>query len=176
MIRNYIIIRKPVDLKKILMSRIYLEQETAQSVQDILRNSWGMRFSNKLAKKVEITDLSLFMSNLIQYRTEQLCKMNLGINATLYVWFDVSFAQICFNVLSGEDIELPFGCTVNIVDSLDIILQHYLDAAHEYSRGNYYKMSLIERENINWNDDDDGDPKKFILDVWVTTLRCDIQK
>jgi len=174
MIKNYIIIRKLADLQKILMSKMYLEQETAQSVQGILRNSWGMRFSNKLSKKIEKKDLSQFVLDLIQSRTEQLCKMNLGVNATLYIWFDTSFAQVCFNILSGENIKLPFDCTLNFVDSSDLILQYYLNAASEYSNGNYYKMSSFEKENINW--DDDGDPKKYILDVWVTTLRCDDQK
>lgn len=174
---NYIKINRLANLQKILTSPIYLEREIAQSRQDILENTWGIAFSNNLVKKLQITDLSRFVLDLIRHRTEQLCEMNLGINATLYIWFDELALRLCFNVLSGENIELPFYCTLNIVDSYEIILQKYFNAAHENLHGNYYQILAVrERDSEgnmpSWNYED-KEEDNYVLDVWFTTLHCD---
>ena len=174
---NYIIIKKITDLQKILVSSIHLEKKTAIEQRDILENTWAITFSDKIVKKLQVVDLVQFVTKLIKYRTEQLCQMNLSTNATLYIWFDEMALQIRFNVLSGENIELPFCCTLNVVSSYESIFQKYIKAASDNLNGNYYKINFIDKGDPGWDDDDDDDddidPKKFIQDVWVTTLRCD---
>ena len=177
MIKNYIKIRKLTDFQKILESPIYLERETAESINNILRNSWGIQISDNLIKELDIKDLSRFISDLIKYRTQQLCEMNLGINATLYIWFEEEELQICFNVLSGENIKLPFYCTINFVDSFSHILNDFLNKAHEkIVYGSFYVMEPAEKVYPAIDSDEWPDVSQVILNVWVTTLKCDNQK
>jgi hypothetical protein len=53
---------------------------------------------------------------------KQITEISATSVATFYLWFDQQSSQLCFNLLSSDNIELPFGCTVNIVESSDIIL------------------------------------------------------
>ena len=177
---KYIKIKKITDFKKILNSPIYLDRETAQLQEGILKNAWGFGLSDKFLKKITIMDLSQFVSDLIIHRTRQIRDMNLGKNATLYIWFDAMALQIRFNILSGENIELPFGCTLNFVESLNVILQQYIDAEYEDSKNSYYTFDAVRERDSEGNMPDweyeNKDFDEYIQDVWVTTLRCDNQK
>ena len=97
--------------------------------------------------------------------------------ATLYFWFDEMALQLCFNILSGEDRELPFGCKVNFVDSPYPILNLFLKVARNNAlHGNYLGITkIIEKDDLDFgkNDDYEIDLDKIIIDVWKITLPFD---
>ena len=169
---NYIIIKRLIDLQKIIISTIYLEEETATSQENILENTWAITCSNKLLKKMKLKDLCRFVSHLIQYRSEQISQMDLSTKATFYIWFDALALQLRFNILSGENIELPFGCTLNFVTSYEVILQQYFHAAQNNALyGNYYKiLKMSSPDDPEFYDEDEYDDQAFIQDVWQITL------
>lgn len=172
---NYIKIKKLTDLQIVLVCPIFLTEETAVERVDILRNTWGIKFANALIKKLTLQDLSHFVVELIKYRTQQICMLRLSTHVTLYIWFDYQALALCFNILSGENIKLPFGCTLNFLDSYEPILNNFLTIAKDnVIHGNYLGITkIIEKGDPDWDDDDDWDPKKYVQDVWVTTLRSD---
>jgi hypothetical protein len=99
---------------------------------------------------------------------KQITEISATSVATFYLWFDQQSSQLCFNLLSSDNIELPFGCTVNIVESSDIILNKCINDIQNLN-ATWDQIEIIEPGDPRWNDDDD--PKKYILDVYVTTLR-----
>lgn len=77
--------------------------------------------------------------------------------------------QLRFNLLSGKDIALPFGCIANRVSSPDIIFKKYLDDARRaVERGGHILFS--DMKEIFGDDDDGEDEEVFVLDIYVTTI------
>lgn len=163
------LISKLNDFEFIINDDIYLSGSPLIVKEETYNNFWQISFDEKLLKKITVKDLNKFLETLLKKRSEQIAKMSNEFVATFYLWFDEQSAQLCFNLLSGEDIELPFACTVRLVDFADIVFNKCINEAQNPAMG-WDQIEIIEPGDPSW-DDEDHDPKKYILDVYVTTLR-----
>lgn len=168
MIRNFITISVIADLYQILEEPLYLSGDLEQVDKEIVYNAWGIMLDDKFAKIIRVENLAEFFFDMIKYRTEEIMKIKPAMNATLYIWFDDMALQLCFNILSGEDRELPFGCKLNIVDSPYIIFQEYINSL---LHGNYLRFTeVLEQGDFDFNDDEDDFYNDYVQDVWKITL------
>jgi len=163
------LIRKFTDFEFIINDGIYLSGSSFGVKEEIYNNMWQISFDEKMLKTIIYKDLKTFFDALSTKRSEQVAQISSASVATLYLWFDVQSSQLCFNLLSGKNIELPFDCTVNVVASSDIILNKCINEAQN-SAITWDQVEIIEPGDPSWDDDEDDDPKKYILDVYVTIL------
>ena len=91
------------------------------------------------------------------------------INLIFYTWYELGdfyFSMIPqdWRLLDlGE--ELPFGCTVNKVDDLKVIIQNFVNDPEKGA------IEFSELQDVYKDDDEDDDPKNYVLDVWSTILK-----
>jgi len=163
-----VLISKLVDFEFIINDDIYLSGSSYEEKKEVYNNFWQISFDEKFISQLSLKQLNDFLSILLKKRSEQIVEMSDVSVATFYLWFDKQSSQLCFNLLSGENIELPFACTVKTADSHDIILNKCVNEA-QYPAIKWDDIEFIEKGDPGWDDDDD-DPKKFILDVWRITL------
>jgi len=170
---NYTTIKSLANLYNILADSMYLSGNTSETLKEASFNAWGIMLDDKLIKKIKAQDFDKFFLNLIKIRGQEISMVRPEMKVTLYVWFDHQSLRLCFNVLSGADRELPFACTLNIIDSPDSIYKKFIKVAHDnLIHGNYLGITeILEKGDLGWDDDEeDFDPKKFILDVWKITF------
>jgi hypothetical protein len=106
---------------------------------------------------------------LLQNRSLQVQSKYPRARATFYLWYDPQSVQLKINILSGEKITLPFGCTINIQNSLLPILQTFLDDIHRNPHPlSWENMTILNPGDPGWDDEDDV--IDWIQDVYVTTL------
>ena len=167
------LVRNLTDFEFIINDGIYLSGSSYGVKEEVYNNFWQISFDEQFFSELSLKNFNNFLSILLKKRSEQIAEMSGVSVATFYLWFDEQSSQLCFNLLSGENIELPFGCTVKIVNSADIIFNKCINEFQSPAI-KWDQIEFIKADDPRWNDD--GDSKKFILDVWVTTLRCDNQK
>jgi|SRR3989339_683926 len=171
---NYIKIFDLTDFHLILGSSIYLSINEYEEQKEIYNNCWGIMLDNELAKRITVDELAEFISNLIKFRSEDICRIQPTPKATLYIWFDFQALRLCFNILSGEDRTLPFGCRVNLIDNPYPILKEFIKVAYNNALyGNYLGITkIIERGDPEFDKciNEEMDLDEFIIDVWKMTL------
>lgn len=171
-------IEKLEDLDFVIQDYIYLSGKKDVEVdKEIYNNFWQIMFSPDLIKDVTLFDLQDFVYKLFQKRTEQIKELGIESHVTFYMWFDDMIGQLCFNLLSGEAANLPFKCTLNVVDSPDFILKNFLEEEKKaVERGGHLlfeDMVILEPGDEGWDDEmwyKNSDPKDYTLDVYVITI------
>ena len=172
---NYITIEKLEDLDQLLEMDIYLTGNHENQLEELRYNTWEISFDYELIKQLTLSDLKNFIFDLINKRSEQVQELRISGGATFYMWFDEMSCQLCFDVLSGRNIELPFGCTVHVVKSCEIILKNFLKkaklAADRGSHISFDDIKFLEPGDEGYGVvEEERDPKSFVGDVYVTTI------
>jgi len=176
---NDIRIKKITDLYQIFGESIYLSGKITEDnmYKELYANSWGIIVDDELAKTIKIDELAEFISDLVKFRSKEISMIKPTPKATLYFWFDEMALQLCFNILSGENRDLPFGCKVNFVDSPYPILNLFLKIAYNNALyGNYLGITkMIEKDDPDFyeNNDFEVNFNSIIIDVWKITLPFD---
>lgn len=166
------LVSKLNDFKFIINDHIYLSGSPDGINEEIYNNFWQISFNAKFISKISVMQLNNFLSQLLKKRLEQITEISNISVATFYLWFDEQSSQLCFNLLSGENIELPFGSRIYIVDSADIILDQCVNKV-QYPAMKFDQIKFIEPGDIDWNNDNH---EKYVLDVWVTILQSNNNK
>jgi len=87
-------------------------------------------------------------------------------SATFYLWFDKQALQLRFNIVSGSNVSLPFGCKINRVHSPEFILKDFISTTHEIAAHGETIEFLEPGEDL----DDDNGQQEYTLDVYVEIL------
>lgn len=169
-------IEKLEDLDFIIQDYIYLSGKKDVDIdKEIYNNFWEIMFSHDLTKTLTLFDLQEFIYKLFRKRTEQIKELGIDSPVTFYLWFN-GIGQLCFNLLSGENANLPFQCSLNIVDSSDFILKKFLEeekkAAEKGGHLLFEDMVILEPGDEGWDDEswyEDND-LEYVQDVYVTTI------
>ncbi|MFA5998700.1 MAG: hypothetical protein WC747_01625 [Candidatus Babeliales bacterium] len=174
---NYIKITKHSDFKELLEEDILITGKASRQKEELDYNTWGIMFDYDFVAKVTLQDLQNFFAELKHYKSMQLKKNKYKGPVTLYIWVEDMSLQLCFDILSGSNIKLPFrNCKLNILKSMDPILQNFLDAAQraavrECTIG-IEEIKFFEPGDPGFDDFDkmEVDKTERICDVYVTTL------
>jgi len=160
---NYLLVNDVRDFEEIIESPIFIGCDKKLLDKEISHNMWVISFDNKIIKSVSIDTLLEFIQKLLNKRKQQLSELNIFCPVIFYMWFDEMASQLRFNIISYFNEKLPFGCTTNIINSPNPILQAFLASQ--------------ENPEISWNefeeiidDTDDIEEKTFILDIFVKQL------
>jgi len=164
------------ELQELLEDPIFLSGNAFSVQEEIRNNMWAITFSEDFVKTIQVKDLEKFITQLLLNRSQQINNKFDAMPATFYLWFDEMAFQLRFNILSGNDITLPFGCTLNILNSPVPIFQKFLNEAQaEIHPLDFQNFTFLKPGDPGWDefDDDDDQEKdisKQIIDVYVTTL------
>jgi hypothetical protein len=128
--------------------------ETAQ-------NMWRISPTPSFVKAILIHDLIEFINSLLKQIYQQKSTAKLPYTVTFYLWFDEMAGQLRFNILSGRQTKLPFGCRVEIVDSYEQIIKEFLTS--KYHNGIFWNELTLE-------DNDDDEIDSYVLKIFVTYI------
>lgn len=179
MVGNDIRIKDIKDLYQIFSESIYLSGKITEEelYKELYANSWGIIIEPELGKKVSSDQIAEFIIDLVKFRSEDICMIKPLLKATLYVWFDFQALQLCFNILSGENRTLPFGCNINIIDNPYPILEDFIKVVYNNALyGNYLGITkIIEKSDPEFGtyDNEQLELDKITIDVWKITLPFD---
>ncbi len=168
---NHIVITSYQDFNFILSSAIFIANDTTALNEEIENNMWVMSFSDVFIQSIKIDELELFISQLLQRRSEQLSRRNPSLSAIFYFWFDMQASQLRFNIISSKYDKLPFGCHLTIVHSPESILQEAItDLTAPKEDIIIYDYNFEEDDGTDDEDDDN-----FTLNVYVERIPLPMQ-
>lgn len=168
---NYITIKKRSDFQKLFEIDILITGNLKKQREELEHNTWHLSFDKKFVKKITIDDLQWFISTLMKIRIQQLKIQNNNTPVTFYVWFEEISLQLCFDFLSGKNIKLPFGRELNLLSSVDQVLNQFLTEAQSKNNAlSWENITILNPGDPGWDDDDDNDTLNWKQDVYVTTL------
>jgi hypothetical protein len=160
---NYIDIHQFSDLSVVINSLIFLAHHKTIKDDETATNMWCISFEDTLLRTLSKKKFETFINTLINHRKEQLALMYKSQPATFYMWFDEMAEQLRFNLISGHVAQLPFGCIVKIVDSIDPIWQDLKSCRNN-------GISWSELEFFEDEENDTSDQEAYILKVYVQYL------
>jgi hypothetical protein len=168
---NVIKIKSAFELQEIITSPIMITGDPRRDCEETYHNMWGIMLHDRsVVKNVSLQELYNFMKAVIKNRELQIQISAVISPIIFYLWVNDNIGRLCFNILSCREDELPFGCTVHIVNSLEQILQQFLDTP--YHGGSIPMEDIIECEL--GDDDDDEDLKSYVLDVYTVDMSTNI--
>jgi hypothetical protein len=128
-----------------------------------------MWFEKEYLKTLTLDDLHNFLEKLIEKRSKQIINANKGY-ATFYLWYNPQSACLSFDILSGTNIKLPFGCKLNIIQNPLTVLSTFLkEEQADITSLSWENFKIINPGDPGWDNDDDNNDD-WIQDVYVTTL------
>jgi hypothetical protein len=160
---NFTTIHSLQNFKQIIESPIFITCDKRLQNVEISTNMWAISIDFKTLKHMSVDNLLEFIRTLLNKKKQQISQLNISCSVIFYMWFDEMATQLRFNVISGFDEKLPFGCEVNIVNSPDFILKNFLKSQRNP------EITWSELEEV-MNDSDDIDENHFVLDVFVVQL------
>lgn len=168
---NYTTIEKFSDFKEILDADILITGDPTKQREELEYNTWYLSFSVSFIKELTLSDIQAFIDDLIKNRKQQAIDINKG-PVTFYIWYDEQSLNLGFDILSGTNINLPFGCKLNVLNDFNSILNKVLaDGDPENNPLNYKNFTFLEQEDPGWDEfDSDDDEVTWIQDVFVRTL------
>lgn len=115
---------------KILSAEIYLTDNLDNLLNEMETNHWCLNIDPKTAKNIEKQELKDFLKNVIENRKSQLEKSSMNIDLVFYIWFDQFSGNLHFNLINSKHEKLPFDSELNFVDSIDKIIEKFLDSTY----------------------------------------------
>jgi len=166
-----------IDSKKILEELINVDilitGNSTDQLKELYYNTWGMSFDREFIKTLTLQDINDFVTELIENRSQQVSDINKG-PATFYLWYEEKSVCLCFDILSGANITLPFRCQINTISTPVPIIQEFLkDAQVEIHPLHFQNFTFLKPGDPGWDEfdkDEDNNTPEWILDVYVTTL------
>ena len=156
---NYIVINNKNDFQLIINSPIFIDKQFALRQEEINTNMWALSIAPLELKKMSLLIMEQFVQDLILRRKQQVKDAHINHSVLFYMWFDKMASQLRFNIISDHNKKLPFGCNLHIVDSVELILEEFLNAERYIS---WNELSVCE--------EDEEDEEEYILDVFVQQL------
>ena len=167
---NYTTIEKHTDFQELFDIDILITGNPKKQRDELEHNTWCISFEQTFVKELALSDLQWFISTLVETRVQQLKKQHNHTPVTFYVWFEEVSLQLCFDFLSGKNIQLPFGRKLNLLSSVDPVLNQFLtEAQSEKNALSWENFTILEPGDPGFGEDEDDAPD-WIQDVYVTTL------
>lgn len=162
------------NLQELINVDILITGDQKKQLKELYYNTWGMSFERNFIRTLSLLDIQNYLQQLINNRSMQVENANQG-SATFYLWYDEQSVCLCFNILSGENIQLPFRCKTNVLSSPLAIIQAFLkDAQAEIHPLDFQNFKFLEPGDPGWDefdkDDEEEDISQHIVNVYVTTL------
>lgn len=131
---------------------------------EIRKNMWILSLDLAVIDKISIQDFINFVSKFLAKKRQEITQKDITSPVVFYMWFDAMAAQLRFNIISNVDrkISLPFGCTVEVVDSPEPIIEDFLTS--------HYHDGIPWGELEEVDDDSDEDEQPFVLKVYVAHI------
>ncbi len=162
MLLNYMEIHQLSDLKIIINNSVLITGSLVLKDEETAINMWRFSFDDKVFESLSQEQFESFVIALVDKKKQQIAEMYNSFPSTFYMWFDEMANQFRFNLLSGHTVQLPFGCSLEIVDSIEPIWQEWKELQ--------YHEELSWSEVEFFEEDEDEDEEEYILKVYVQKI------
>jgi hypothetical protein len=121
------------DLDAILAENIVVGASIDDLQTEIDANMWWITASADVLESLSPNELLDFVMRLTDDRRAKIRHSNADHGMYFYLWFDEQAYQLRFSLISDMHTELPFGATLNIIDTpvpiVGAFLTDYLTSA-----------------------------------------------
>jgi len=159
---NHIVIHQISDFKVIMDSFVLITGSVVSKDKETDVNMWCLSFDKNALEEFSKGKLVELVAALVDKKKRQIAEMYNSSPATFYMWFDEMAAQLRFNIVSGHNVQLPFGCSVEIVDCIEPIVQELM-ASHYHEGISWSELELFE-------DEPEEDDEPYVLKVYVQSI------
>ena len=168
---NYITIKQYCNFQELLDIDTLITGDTCCHKEELEYNTWHLSFDAKFAQTLTIEDIKVFIRKLIQNRAQKVINSNHG-PATFYAWYEAQSFNLCFDILSGVDISLPFHCKLHFLTKIDPIIKTCLeDVQTKNNVLSWEDFTILNPGDSGWDVEEKGvDVSNLVQDVYVLIL------
>jgi hypothetical protein len=147
--------------------------EGDKEIEEHMKNRWSFKVDLKYCAKDDILDL---YHEILKSRREYIKENNIKKKLLFFTWYDSMSGSFYFSIISKKNdedstySELPFDCTLEKVQSIEELVQIYIDDSYK---------GVIPLSEIKFFEDGEEEEmdklleeieEKYTLPLWVTTL------
>lgn len=155
------------DFQEIINQQLLLSGDSFHIYEEIDHNMWCISVIDTYDRTHLFTQLSQFLTLLLENRLRQVREAPCVDSATFYLWFDEQAGQLRFNIISGSIVNLPFGCQLRIVKNPAEILAQYVSSS---SFIGYDELEIVDKKDISDAEWDVDEQEPYVLDVFTCIL------
>lgn len=145
------------NLEDIITDPIFIGSSKEDLNEEISHNMWRISLGQELASQINTNEFVDFFNRVIDNRQNQLRSLNGKQGMIFYLWFDWMAIQLRFNLISSIHQKLPFGCELELLDSMEPIIEEFL--AYPFLNG-------LPIEGYS----DGSEEKPYVLKVYIKKL------
>lgn len=148
-------------IDEMLYAEIFLTDNLDELLNETGINHLSMSIDSETAKNIENYELEDFLKRVIKNRKTQLEKSNKDMDLVFYSWFDELSGRLHFDFINSKHEKLPFNSELNFVDSINIIIEKFIDTDY-----------LDYLEKASWEELEDSlDEDNHALDVYKEIIK-----
>lgn len=163
-VKNYF---NKLELYDIIEDPIVFSSDS-EDIDECRANCWSFKLELKYCSP---GDIKVFYQAVMKARKQYLLNNNINIQMIFYTWYEDISGNFYFSLIPTNwpklrpGKELPFGCTIKKVDSLDIIIEEFINDPYKG------KIPLNELKDVDPNEEDEEeDLSNYTLNVWSIIL------
>jgi hypothetical protein len=150
-------------LAEIVDAPIYIADSEDELQQELAANTWAISCNPKDADDLALNDFKLFFDEIIQNRRTQLENFDRQDSMWFCLWQDAQVDQLWFSLISELHSSLPFSAEVNVVASMDSIINDFIESI-------YHKAGMWPVQGTNDTATYSEQQAQTALDVYATKL------
>jgi hypothetical protein len=155
-------------LVEVITDPIYIGLTEDDLDQELKTNTWLISCSQEETIHLTSEDFKQFFDAVIENRKQQIQTSGLDHSMLFYLWYDAQAVQLRFSIISDFHAKLPFRATLNIVPSMDLIIEKLL-LSHHHDGILWQELKIIDFDAKSLQDKE-VDDEKIVLDVYCLTL------
>jgi len=114
------------ELDEIIAEPIFVGDSVDDLKEEINVNMWWIGATAEVLETLSVNEILDFIVQLTDNRREKMRQANTDHGMYFYLWFDDQAGQLRFNLISDFHTDLPFGATLNIIDTPVAIVGDFL--------------------------------------------------
>ncbi len=141
--RNTLTIQSTYDLKKLFSEPVCLSGDIEEEIAENAWHIWAR--DENCEKKIKAQALESFFDRLICAKKKQIGNRQ----ATLYVWVEGKFNQLCYNIISGITTDLPFRRQFEEVQ-LSTLIYEYVNVLQDGPQTTFFGIRNEDIDDDNY--------------------------
>ncbi len=156
-----------LELNELIDDKIELSSDSLD-IDEASQNWWKFKVD---LDHCNVNDIKILFAAILESRKSYIKNHLTDVNLIFYAWYDYQSGDFNFSIIPKNwsklevDQELPFGCSINKVEEVDLIIAKFVDDPYK---------GVIPMEDLEDVDPEDTEELQgeddYTLDVWVHYL------
>jgi hypothetical protein len=157
-----------LEFYEIIEDTVIINLPEKNNINEALENQWSFAVEENFDLFTKTRFESIFLA-VIQARSGYIKAKYPNVQMKFYTWYESISGNFYFSLISKKEQRLPFGCAIHMYDSLDNVIQEFIDDPYK-GKIPLSECTLIKSEGLSIQKEQEEVEEELVLNVWLTVI------